>query len=137
MPLVRVGLVLAVAGAALTGCVGMPSPFDGERSRADELPAFVPPVEGGVASSARYQGQSGGYDVYLLKGEPPYQVCIVATAGTAETTLSSCGGGAWLQTSVADGTAFRVQLQGFDGDPDPTGIEISPWVHDVTGVPDH
>ncbi|MFF2051078.1 hypothetical protein ACFVU2_05695 [Leifsonia sp. NPDC058194] len=127
-------LALAVIAGAGAGCTAMPSPFDGERSNADELPAIVPPMEGADAASSRYQGQSSGYDVYLLKGKPPSQICLVVTAGTADTTLTSCSGGSWLQTTVSDGTAFRVQLQGFDGDPDPTGTEVSPWVHDVTGI---
>ncbi|NYK10033.1 hypothetical protein HNR14_001914 [Leifsonia naganoensis] len=29
-----------------------------------------------------------------------------------------------------------MQLQGFDGEREPTGVEISPWVHDVTDI-DH
>lgn len=136
----RIGVAvaaLAVVLGASTGCVAMPSPFDGARSQADELPAVVPPVEGGQESSSRYQGRSAGYDVYLLKGEAPFQVCIVVTGGTADTTLGSCSGGSWMQTSVADGTTFRVQLQGFDDDDgEPGGVEISPWVHDVTDI-DH
>lgn len=134
--IVSATVALAVVMVASAGCTAMPSPFDGARSQEDELPAVVPPVEGGQESSSRYQGQSAGYDVYLLKGNPPFQVCLVVTAGTADTTLGSCGGGSWLQTSVADGTTFRVQLQGFDGEREPTGVEISAWVHDVTDI-DH
>lgn len=133
-----VTVALAVGLAASTGCAAMPSPFDGERSRADELPPVarqsVASLEGVDPSSARYQGQSAGYDLYLLEGDPPNRLCLLVTAGTADSTLGACSGGSWLGTTLADGTAFRVQLQGFDGAPDPTGIEVSPWVHDVTGL---
>jgi len=129
-----VATALAVVLGASTGCVSMPSPFDGARSRTDELPSIVPELDGVQASSSRYQGQAAGYDVYLVKGVPPYRICLVVTAGTEDTTLGSCSGGSSLQTRVADGTTFRVQLQGFDGDSGASGVEISPWVHDVTGV---
>jgi len=129
--------VLAVAvGVTISGCTASPSPFDGERKASDELPApTLSVLDGADPSTSYYQGRADGLDLYLVRGKPPIGFCLVYTDGTAERTGDSCSGGDWVETQLAGGSTFRVQLTGFTDKPARGEADLSRWVRQIGSVP--
>lgn len=122
----------AVVALSLSGCVSTPSPFDGRRLDEDRLPAGAATyVQNGDVSTSRYQGSSGGWDLYLVHGTGPYGFCIVYTDGTAERSGASCTGGTWVRASLSDGAAFEANIGGFVNPPTDDQVQISTWVRQL------
>src|SRR3954464_4952563 len=111
--------VLAVAvGVTISGCTASPSPFDGERKASDALPAAtLSLLDGADPSTSHYQGRADGFDLYLVEGNSPIGFCLVYTDGTPERMGTSCSGGDWVETQLAGGPTFRVELTGFTDEP--------------------
>jgi len=122
----------AVVALSLTGCVSTPSPFDGRRLDEDRLPADAASyVQNGDVSTSRYQGSSGGWDLYLVHGTGPYGFCIVYTGGTAERSGASCTGGTWVRVSLPDGAEFEANVTGFVNPRTDDQVQISRWVRQL------
>jgi hypothetical protein len=121
------GAVLVAAG--LAGCVSVPSPFDGERTATDEVPAstrvFLVDAD---ADSSRFQGTAGGYDLYLLRDTASAGICLLYTGGTEESSGFSCGSAGVLDVITVTGTEFAVRGGGFVDEPSAGDVEVSPWL---------
>jgi hypothetical protein len=112
-----------------------PSPFDGDRSAGDELPAdTLEFATGADPGTSRYQGEASGYDLYLVKGTGSVQVCLVYTNRTGEHSGSTCGGGDWLKATLPGEVEFLVKTGGFTDEPGPTEAEVSRWVRQTAGA---
>lgn len=123
------GMTAIGLAVVLSGCVTVPSPFDGERDAADTLPDAVTPYTGGaIPDTSRYQGESDGFSLYLLKGTDPSSVCLAYTDGTKERSGMSCGGGGWLETQVPGGAHFLIRPGGLDDDPGIGETDVSRYV---------
>lgn len=127
------GTVVA-AVLLLAGCVAPPSPFNGERTGTDELPAVFSNIPlKGDATTSRYQGDADGHSLYLVKGTGEYQFCLAYTDGTKEGSGVSCSGGTWAKTTLPDRAEFVVQLNGFPGKSAAGEKQISNWVRQTVG----
>jgi hypothetical protein len=121
--------------AGLAGCAAAPTPFDGERSVRDKLPAIVGEfVTTGDPATSRYQGHADGYDLYLVKGTGTVQICLVYTDMTAEHSGAACGGGDQLGAGLPGGAEFRIQTGGFADKPQSGEVQVSRWVRQTAGT---
>jgi hypothetical protein len=135
MKRIAAAATLAMAMFMLAGCVSPPSPFDGDRKAADELPAAFAdiPINGDTATS-RYQGDADGHSLYLMKGTGEYQFCLAYTDGTKDGSGTFCSGGTWIKSTLPDRAEFEVQLNGFVDEPTSGEKQISSWVRQTVGA---
>lgn len=124
--------IAVVAAVGMCGCVSQPSPFDGKQATEDRLPdAVAQYAEGADLATSRYQGRVGAWDLYLMRGDEPYGVCIAYTDGTPEHAGSGCSGGTWVRVALSDGSEFEANLNGFLDTPRKGELQVSPWVRKV------
>jgi len=124
-----------VAGAlALSGCVSPPpSPFERERTAADELPAVISDdaLDGVELSTVRYQGSTDSVEVWVAREKANRGICIIVAApGDPSEWVVGCGGGSsFVAVGLGTTDEFEFYPWGLPGDEPREGwIAVSDYV---------
>jgi hypothetical protein len=124
-----------VLAGVMVECSAGPSPFDRQRKPSDRLPPeTLSLVEGADPSTSRYEGTADGHNLYLVQGLGEIRFCLVYTDGTYANAGASCSGGDWLETKLPDGSAFRIQVNGFTDRPGAGEADVSRWIRQIAAA---